>query len=110
MKTDPKNRSEALAAAAQNAQHLPELIQNGQHVKKYHFVAAEDNLRKAFGWEVSQRQGLVQYLRSQGWAVVESRTEADVDVGRVCKPNDIVVSGDSDFLLYNNVNHLWRPW
>ncbi|KAF9364665.1 hypothetical protein BGX34_000766, partial [Mortierella sp. NVP85] len=105
-----KNRSKALAAAAQNTELLAELIQNGQHVRKHHFADVENNLRKAFGWEISQRQGLVQYLRSQGWTVVESETEADVEIGRVCKPNDIVVSGDSDLLMYNNVNHLWRPW
>jgi len=105
-----KTRIEALTAAASNSEHLVELVQSGQRPRKQHFTSVEDNLRKAFAWEAAQKQGLIQYLRSRDWNVVECATEADVEIGKVCGPNDVVVSGDSDLLMYDHINILWRPW
>ena len=43
-------RSKALAATAKSAARLLDLVQNGQRVRKQHFAAVEDNLRKVFEW------------------------------------------------------------
>ncbi|KAK3826117.1 MAG: hypothetical protein J3Q66DRAFT_365799 [Benniella sp.] len=66
--------------------------------------------RTTCAWEASQKQGLIQFLRSRDWTVVECPTEADVEIGKACGPNDVVVSGDSDLLMYDHINILWRPW
>ncbi|KAG0295653.1 hypothetical protein BGZ98_001276, partial [Dissophora globulifera] len=103
-------RLKALSAAAVSADHLLDLVQHGQRIRKQHSVAVEDHLRKAFEWPLTAREGLIKYLRSQHWHVVECPTEADVEIGRVCGPNDIVVSGDSDLIMYKKVHEVWRPW
>ncbi|KAF9379901.1 hypothetical protein CPB97_008693 [Podila verticillata] len=99
-----------LAAVAESAQYLLDLVQHGQRVRKQYIVAVEDNLRKAWAWSPTARQGLVKYLRSRHWHVIECPTEAVVEIGRVCRPNDSVVSGDSDLLMYEEANEHWRPW
>ncbi|KAG0080304.1 hypothetical protein BGZ93_002975 [Podila epicladia] len=79
-------RLKALAAAANSVEHLIDLVEHGRRVRKQHFVAVEDNLRKAWAWSPTERQGLVEYLRSRHWEVVECPTEADVEIGKLCRP------------------------
>ncbi|KAG0346855.1 hypothetical protein BGZ54_005081, partial [Gamsiella multidivaricata] len=55
------------------------------------------------------RQELQQFLVSKGWRVKVSPFEADVDIANWCRTGDIVVSGDSDMLIYPTVETVWRP-
>ncbi|KAF9198899.1 hypothetical protein BGZ59_004342, partial [Podila verticillata] len=54
-------------------------------------------------------KGFVQYMRDKNWNIVESPTEADLHIARDCQPIDVVVSRDSDLLIYQNVTTVWRP-
>ncbi|KAK3822858.1 MAG: hypothetical protein J3Q66DRAFT_437301 [Benniella sp.] len=48
--------------------------------------------------------------RNQGWKhVVEAATEADLAIAKDCQPNDIVISRDSDLLIYPTVTKVFRP-
>ncbi|KAF9378216.1 hypothetical protein CPB97_009714 [Podila verticillata] len=75
-------RFKALAAVAKSVEHLVDLVEHG-------------------------RRGLVEYLRSRHWHVIECPTEADVEIGKLCGPDDVVVSGDSDLLMYEKVHEVW---
>ncbi|KAF9289007.1 hypothetical protein BGZ74_000809 [Mortierella antarctica] len=52
-------RSKALTAAAKSVDYLLSLVENGLRVRKQHFVAVKDNLRKAWAWSPSAREELV---------------------------------------------------
>ncbi|KAF9971008.1 hypothetical protein BGZ75_002042, partial [Mortierella antarctica] len=41
--------------------------------------------------------------------VVECETEADLRIGNDCQPGDVVVTRDSDLLIYPKVACIWRP-
>lgn len=50
------------------------------------------------------------YLHQQGWKhVIEAVTEADLAIAKDCQPNDIVISRDSDLLIYSSVTKVFRP-
>lgn len=36
--------------------------------------------------------------------------EADVETGKLCGPDNVAVSGDSDLLIYEKVHEVWRSW
>jgi|SRR5690554_3445255 len=55
------------------------------------------------------RQAFATYLRHAGWSVVECQTEADIKVARDFMPGDIVLSRDSDMLMYESISTVWRP-
>ncbi|KAI7818128.1 hypothetical protein BC939DRAFT_299282 [Gamsiella multidivaricata] len=55
------------------------------------------------------RQDLQQFLVSKGWRMKVSPFEADADIANWCRTGDIVVSEDSDMLIYLTVETVWRP-
>ncbi|KAF9119345.1 hypothetical protein BG015_006370 [Linnemannia schmuckeri] len=55
------------------------------------------------------RTSLAAYLINNGWNVIECPSEADIAIASDCQPSDIVVSGDSDMLIYDTVKTIWRP-
>jgi hypothetical protein len=88
---------------------LQDRVNQKLRVRKQQFVTIKTLLRKAFYWSPDARRGLAQYLRSKGWTVIECATEADLKIASDCKAGDIVISSDSDMLLYKNVTTIWRP-
>ncbi|KAG0368328.1 hypothetical protein BGZ54_002166 [Gamsiella multidivaricata] len=48
-------------------------------------------------------------MRKKQWTIVECSTEADLTIGLECKPDDIIVSRDSDMPMYKSVETIWRP-
>ncbi|KAF9079164.1 hypothetical protein BGX23_004873, partial [Mortierella sp. AD031] len=62
-----------------------------------------------FYWSQESRSSLAHYLTNNGWNVVVCPSEADIAIAADCQPKDIVVSGDSDMLIYDTVETVWRP-
>lgn len=79
-----------------------------QHVKQQ-ISKAFKHLNSAFYWTVEKRAALATYLRSHGWKVKECPMEADVDIVQDVQAGDVVLSRDSDFLVYHRVDTAWRP-
>ncbi|KAF9921950.1 hypothetical protein FBU30_007995 [Linnemannia zychae] len=44
------------------------------------------------------------------WNVCDCNSEADICIGATCKRNDVVITCDSDSLIYGNINTVWRPF
>jgi hypothetical protein len=104
-----KARTEALSKADECTTKLQDRVNQKLRVRKQQFVTIKTLLRKAFYWSPDARRGLAQYLRSKGWTVIECATEADLKIASDCKAGDIVISSDSDMLMYKNVTTIWRP-
>lgn len=80
-----------------------------RRVKKHNFTKLNKLLRASFYLSQDARVSLAGYLRERGWTVVECRSEADITIAIECQPQDIVVSRDSDMLIYAAVHTIWRP-
>ncbi|KAI8603094.1 hypothetical protein EDD21DRAFT_413377 [Dissophora ornata] len=55
------------------------------------------------------QEGLADFLEREKWTVVISETESDLQIARECQDRDIVITGDSDALVYSTVAVIWRP-
>lgn len=104
-----ERRRASLTKAGKYAEVLMERVNKQLRVRKHHFQSVRKNLYRAFHLDLSDTIALACYLRSMGWEVIECETEADVQIARDCMLGDFVVSGDSDLLIYNSVQKVWRP-
>ncbi|KAF9344173.1 hypothetical protein BGX34_005936 [Mortierella sp. NVP85] len=85
-------------------------IEDGQNVSKPMFKDVEKAIGGTFYWSLESRAEFVAYLHQQGWKhIVEAATEADLAIAKDCQPNDIVISRDSDLLIYPSVTKVFRP-
>ncbi|KAI7826597.1 hypothetical protein BC939DRAFT_114082 [Gamsiella multidivaricata] len=84
-------------------------VSEGAHIRKRHFTNVDKQLTNAFRWDVEARNGLVRFLENHGWRVVQCDTEVDVKIATDTMEGDIVISGDSDFLIYHSIPVVWRP-
>ncbi|KAF8926966.1 hypothetical protein BGZ47_002433 [Haplosporangium gracile] len=80
-----------------------------RRVRKRDFTKLNKLISAAFYWTRDARASLAIYLCEQGWTVVECRSEADIAIAIDSRPQDIVVSGHSDMLIYATVHTIWRP-
>ncbi|KAG0035821.1 hypothetical protein BGZ82_005074 [Podila clonocystis] len=104
-----ERRKNSLEVAERHMDELERRHNASLRVRKHHFVNVTKNLSGAFYWSREKRQGFSQYMRDKNWNVVESPTEADLHIARDCQRIDVVVSRDSDLLIYQNVATVWRP-
>ncbi|KAF8921780.1 hypothetical protein BGZ58_003858, partial [Dissophora ornata] len=102
-------RRKALERAEKHLCELEGRVDRKLRVRRHHFNNINKNLRSAFYWSMDARQAFAKYMREKEWNVVECLTEADLTIGLECKPGDIVVSRDSDMLMYMCVETIWRP-
>ncbi|KAI8606491.1 hypothetical protein EDD21DRAFT_410132 [Dissophora ornata] len=102
-------RSKAIDSASRRVAAFTERIASGARVRRRHFADIRRQLSKTFRWDPAARDGLVAFLRNNGWAVVQCETEADVKIAKDTIDGDIVISGDSDLFIYQNITVLWRP-
>ncbi|KAF9397496.1 hypothetical protein BGZ94_006279, partial [Podila epigama] len=84
-------------------------VNKQQKVRKRDFIKLFKNIRAAFYWSQEFRSSLAHYLTTKGSNVVVCPSEADIAIATDCQPNDIVISGDSDMLIYDTVKTVWRP-
>lgn len=66
-------------------------------------------MNQSFEWIIESRQELAAFLKCHGWEVIISDSEADLEIARDCRPEDVVLSRDSDLLAYKQVVTIWRP-
>ncbi|GJJ77517.1 putative transposase [Entomortierella parvispora] len=103
------NRDKAAEKCYKNLDTLEQRVTNNQKARKRHFVDVKKSLASLFYWPSSVRQDFIDYLIKAGWTVRICETEADVAIAADCRPEDIVISADSDMLAYGTIYTLWRP-
>ena len=89
---------------------LQERVRENKAVHKHHFQAVIKHALNGFRWPREERAAFVQYMRDQGWNVVECQFEADVTIARDSTENDVVLSIDSDYFAYSTVHTIVRPF
>ncbi|KAF9357624.1 hypothetical protein BGX26_003415 [Mortierella sp. AD094] len=102
-------REKALYQAKEAISELQLKVEKKTRAGKQMFRNIEKNLRKAYYWPSEARVGFAKFMRELGWDVRECGLEADVVIARDCRPGDIVISRDSDMLVYENIHKIWRP-
>ncbi|KAF9081596.1 hypothetical protein BGX29_004390 [Mortierella sp. GBA35] len=102
-------RTTALQKALECINNMEERFNTGRRLRKRHFDQLYKHINAAFYWPLESRVALAQYLRANGWNVVVCESEADVAIAEDCEPGDIVISGDSDMVVYSSVGTIWRP-
>ncbi|KAK3833856.1 MAG: hypothetical protein JOS17DRAFT_789217 [Linnemannia elongata] len=104
-----KSRRKAEKLADEKISEFEVRVNNGQRIRKQHFIGIKKQLSKAFRWDNDDRISLIDYLRDHQWTVKLSPYEADVHIAEDCTPGDIVISGDSDLIVHPTVTTVWRP-
>ncbi|KAF9915037.1 hypothetical protein FBU30_002207, partial [Linnemannia zychae] len=89
---------------------MEEAIHN-QHgkLRKRDFKTLNKAITNSFYFTRNLRQALAKHLRANGWNVCCCSFEADTCIGEKCRQDDVVVTRDSDSLIYNSINTIWRP-
>lgn len=86
------------------------ILRQGKKLRKQHFRKLDKAFNTAFYFSADLRDSLAQYMRETGWEVIQGPSEADIQIARDCRPNDIVISGDSDSLVHwSDIKTIWRP-
>ncbi|KAF9918840.1 hypothetical protein FBU30_011263 [Linnemannia zychae] len=70
--------------------------------------SAKRGLQGAFVWTKEAKDAFVAFMQERNWHVVLCETEADVQVARDSRPEDIIVTRDCDLLAYSTVHTIWR--
>ncbi|KAF9938628.1 hypothetical protein BGZ65_012530 [Modicella reniformis] len=82
---------------------LQDLLRDGKHAKKPLHISIKKSLKMAFHLQYADRIALGENLAERGWNVKVGSVEADVDIARECGPDDVVLTKDSDALVYKNI-------
>jgi hypothetical protein len=104
-----QSREKAQSRASDALDVLRNRVDSGLSVRKTNFSDVRKYLRGCFRLSTADRDAFIAFLKSKGWIVVLCETEADVRIAKDCQVNDIVISRDSDMLIYTKVKTLWRP-
>ncbi|KAF9939517.1 hypothetical protein BGZ70_006444, partial [Mortierella alpina] len=104
-----KKRQDALDEVVEALNKFSGSVEEKRRVRKVLFYKINRGLKKAFSWTTSEKASFVAHLRGRGWRVVQSTTEADLEIALNYVPGDVVVSTDSDLLIYANILTVWRP-
>ncbi|KAF9998138.1 hypothetical protein BGZ79_008186 [Entomortierella chlamydospora] len=104
-----QSRNKAQSRASNVVDELRNHVDSGLGIRKAIFSKIRKYLRECFRLSTTDRDALIAFLKSKGWIVVLCETEADVRIAEDCQVNDIVISRDSDMLIYTKVKTLWRP-
>ncbi|KAH7032029.1 hypothetical protein BKA57DRAFT_510944 [Linnemannia elongata] len=78
-------------------------VATGSRLRKRHFSDVRSGLASSIYWSKEHRMGFAQYMRDNGWIVIEAETEADVAIAVEAQDDDIVISADSDMLAYETI-------
>ncbi|KAF9921244.1 hypothetical protein BGZ67_000630, partial [Mortierella alpina] len=104
-----KKRQDELDEVVEAISSFSVSIEEKRRVRKQLFYKINKGLKKAFSWTTAEKASFVAHLRGRGWRVVQSTTEADLEIALNYVPGDVVVSTDSDLLIYANILTVWRP-
>lgn len=109
LKTREAKRDLALQKAQACISDMEARVSSQRKVRKRDFNKLFKNIRAAFYWSQESRSSLAHHLTNNGWNAVVCPSEADIAIAADCQPKDIVISGDSDMLIYDTVETVWRP-
>ncbi|KAK3821501.1 MAG: hypothetical protein J3Q66DRAFT_333459 [Benniella sp.] len=101
-------RSDAATEAEAALDKLQAQLDEKKTPRKQQHIAARKGIQKSFRFSSAGREALEQFLKEQGWDARVSSVEADVEIAKDCGPNDIVLTTDSDALVYGSINTVWR--
>ncbi|KAF9898892.1 hypothetical protein EC991_010114, partial [Linnemannia zychae] len=104
-----KKRADALSKAEASISGMEKIFRDGGRLRKTHFKKLLKHLNASFVWSMGSRKGLAQFLKELGWSVVECVSEADIAIATDCTAHDVVVTGDSDSLVYSSIETVWKP-
>jgi hypothetical protein len=102
-------RHKALDRTEKSIKVFEERLDDNLRVRKRHFTDVKVGLKSSFHWSLRSRQEFANYMRHRGWTVYVCETEADLAMAQDAKPDDIIISKDSDMMAYQSVKTLWRP-
>ncbi|KAK5823077.1 hypothetical protein F5H01DRAFT_129602 [Linnemannia elongata] len=102
-------RADALAKAEASINDMENIFRSGGRLRKPHFRKLAKHLNASFVWLMDSRRALAQFLQGLGWSVVECVSEADIAIASDCGAHDVVITGDSDSLVYSSIETIWRP-
>ncbi|KAG0222810.1 hypothetical protein BGX31_008846, partial [Mortierella sp. GBA43] len=104
-----ETRRKALGKAEASIRRFKDRVDIGLGIRKQHHQDIRKHLRNAFTWSSTTKNELATYLRDQGWRVVQCDLEADTAIARDCTNNDVVLTRDSDAIVYQSIPMIWRP-
>ncbi|KAG0062154.1 hypothetical protein BGZ92_006266, partial [Podila epicladia] len=104
-----KGRHKARDRAHKALVVLEDRLQTNKRIRKHHIKNAAKEIRSAFSWTMEDRQAFVDYMANKGFQIILCATEADIKIAADCEKEDVVVSGDSDLLIYKSVSMVCRP-
>lgn len=105
-----KSRQKSKETAIELMDKMRQRIFRFQRGTRQQFKELSKHVRHSFTWSYTLRIDLARYLREKSWPnVVVASTEADLSIATSCMPEDVVVTRDSDLLVYATVNKLFRP-
>ncbi|KAF9928552.1 hypothetical protein FBU30_002290 [Linnemannia zychae] len=103
-------RRQAFTKADTLLTKMEDAIHN-QHgkLRKRDFKTLNKAITNSFYFTRDLRQALTKHLCANGWNVCFCSFEADTCIGKKCGKDDVVVTRDSDSLIYNSISTIWRP-
>jgi hypothetical protein len=102
-------RSKSLNQAQKHIDDLHSRIESGLRVRNQHFRNINKHLRKSFYWNLDARQDFIKFMSNKNWSIVACSTEADLSIAQDYVSGDIVISKDSDMLIYEKIQTIYRP-
>ncbi|KAI7825697.1 hypothetical protein BC939DRAFT_123916 [Gamsiella multidivaricata] len=103
-------RTKALSKTNKLLTNMEETLENNRKLRKQQFKSVNKAIVDSFYFNHDLRQALVQHLVTNGWNVCRCRSEADTCIGSICQQQDIIITRDSDSLIYSNITTIWRPF
>jgi len=101
-------RSDAATEAEAALDQLQARLDEEKTPRKQQHIAARKSIQKTFRFSSAGREALEQFLKEEGWDARLGSVEADVEIAKDCGPNDVVLTTDSDALIYGSINTVWR--
>ncbi|KAF9947536.1 hypothetical protein BGZ72_010482, partial [Mortierella alpina] len=83
-------------------------VEENKKARKPVFRKINKGFKKAFRWDPVDKASFVDFLQERGWRVVLSNTESDLQIALNYRPGEVVVTIDSDLLIYGNITIIWR--
>ncbi|KAF9913145.1 hypothetical protein EC991_003604 [Linnemannia zychae] len=102
-------RTKAPKEAEIKVSNFEDHARSGRRIRKQEFINIKKKLNASFRWNPQTRHDLAEFLRHARWTVVECETEADTKIANDNQPGDIFISADSDMLVYDKIQIVWRP-
>ncbi|KAF9982873.1 hypothetical protein BGZ75_005653 [Mortierella antarctica] len=101
-------RAVAKAEAQKFLAEIEDRVKKDLSVRKWRFDNTDKSIKKSFYWNVHDRASFCRHMEQSGWTVQTAATEADVATAREIEPGDVVISRDSDMLIYGRICTLYR--